>query len=258
MSYPIFSLGGLAICIGYFFAGIVDAISGGGGLITLSTMMAVGFPVRCLVGTNQMAASFGGATSTIEFARKGHVDWTAALPAIPTAILGGILGARLNLLIPLEYLQIIMVVLIPVIAIIVIFKPEFGGEDHSGELSRRQMLLRSLLIGLFFGVYQGFYGAGSGTFFMLGFVVFTKFDLIRASGTTKVVVFASCLSGALTYAVSGTVYWPMVICAAGFNILGNYLGSGLAMTKGARLIRPMFLGILALLLVRLVAGLLQG
>lgn len=255
MDFSILSLSGALVCAAFFFAGIIDAVCGGGGLLTLPVFLATGFPVHFISGTNQVGACFGAITSFCRFAKKGHVYWPVALMTIPIAICGSFLGAHLNMVLPERYLQLVMVLLIPIVSAIVLLKRDFGSENHVAELTRFQLLRATILIGLLMGCYQGFYAAGSGTFFLIGFASLTRLDLIKASGTTKAVVMFAVITSSLTYAASGAVYWPMALLAAVFNITGNYIGSSLAMTKGARIIRPMFLCILALLLVRLVGGL---
>ena len=136
--------------------------------------------------------------------------------------------------------------------LVILFKPTFGAENRVSELTRRQYILASLFIGLVIGGYQGFYGAGSGTFFMLGYALLCKLDLTTASGNTKYVAFCANLASAATFALSGAVVWPAVLLATVTNVAGSYLGAGLAMKRGAKLIRPMFLFVLALLFVRLI------
>ena len=254
MEFSVFSLQGAVLCAAFFLAGIIDAVCGGGGLLTLPMFMTTGFPVHLITGTNQCSIIFGSATSLVRFARTGHVHWPSALVTIPFAIIGAALGARLNILLPERWLEIIMIVLIPLVAAVVLFRRTFGSENHVDELSRTRGMVSAVIIGLVIGMYQGFYGAGAGMFFMLAFAILMKLDLTTASGNTKVVAFCSVVTSSLTYAVSGMVYWPMAITATLFNVAGSYVGAGLAVRRGARFIRPMFLGVLALLFVRLIIG----
>ena len=124
-------------------------------------------------------------------------------------------------------------------------------ENRSDELTTGQQVAVSLFIGLIWGTYTGFYGAGSGTFILLSFALLNKLDLVTASGNTKVCSSVASLTAAITYALSGAVVWQVVLPAALLNILGNYIGAGLALHKGAKVIRPMFFVVLLMLLVRL-------
>ena len=252
MDFAILSLPGLILCGAFFFAGIIDAVCGGGGLLTLPMFMTTGFPVHYITGTNQCSIFFGGATALWRFAKKGHIHWPTALASVPFAMVGSFLGSRLNMILPEESLQLVMILLVPVVAIALLLKRDFGDENHLEEVGKVRRALSALAIGLGIGMYQGFYGAGAGTFYMLAFAILLRLDLTTASGNTKVVSFCSVATSSITYALSGMVYWQVVIAATLFNIVGNYVGAGLAMKRGAKFIRPMFFLVLALLFVRLI------
>lgn len=252
MTFEMFSLSGVILCIAFFFAGIIDAVCGGGGLLTLPMFISIGFPAHFVTGTNQCSILFGNATSLARFAKSGRVHWRSALIAVPFAIIGANLGSRLNMMLPENWLEIIMAMLVPVVAVVVLTKKDFGSDNQIGSLSSLQRIAFSIFIGLVIGCYQGFYGAGSGTFFLLAYTFLMKLDLTTASGNAKVVSFCSVVTSSITYAMSGMVFWPAVIAATAFNIAGNYVGSGLALKRGARFIRPMFLLVLGLLFIRLV------
>ena len=238
----------VAVIAGAFFlAGIIDAVSGGGGLLTLPTFLLLGFPVHLIAGTNQCSCCAGSLISLGRFAKSGRIYWKTAAISAPVSLLGSILGARLNLWIPERYLQIMMMVLLP-IAAATLLNQDFGLENRSDELTTGQQVAVALFIGLIWGTYTGFYGAGSGTFILLSFALLNKLDLVTASGNTKVCSSVASLTAAITYALSGAVVWQVVLPAALLNILGNYIGAGLALHKGAKVIRPMFF---VVLLVRL-------
>ena len=238
----------VAVIAGAFFlAGIIDAVSGGGGLLTLPTFLLLGFPVHLIVGTNQCSCCAGSLISLGRFAKSGRIYWKTAAISAPVSLLGSILGARLNLWIPERYLQIMMMVLLPIAAATLLLNRDFGLENRSGKLTTGQQVA----VALFWGTYTGFYGAGSGTFILLSFAPLNKLDLVTASGNTKVCSSVASLTAAITYALSGAVVWQVVLPAALLNILGNYIGAGLALHKGAKVIRPMFFVVLLMLLVRL-------
>ena len=253
MEFSVLSVQGAILAVTFFFCGIIDAVCGGGGLLSMPMFMAVGFPAHMVTGTNQCSIFFGGATSLARYMKGGHIHWPTAWLAGPLAIVGAFLGARLNLIMPERILEIIMIVLLPVVTLIILLKPTFGAENRVAELTRNRHLLSSLFIGLVIGAYQGFYGAGSGTFFMLGFAILCRLDLTTASGNTKYVAFCANLASAATFALSGAVVWPAVVLATVTNVAGSYLGAGIAMKSGAKVIRPMFLFVLALLFIRLLS-----
>ena len=152
-------------------------------------------------------------------------------------------------------LYYVMLAVVPVMAVFLIFKRDFGQEDRSGELSRGQLMAMAAGIGLVIGGYDGFFGPGAGTFLMLAFTGLCRFDLLTASGNTKVANSASNLASLVTFAIAGKVMWAVGIPAALCGIAGNYLGSSLALKGGAKVIRPMFFVVLTLLLARLIYGL---
>ena len=251
MEFSVFSLQGLLLGVTLFFSGVIDAVCGGGGLLSMPMYMAVGFPAHYVTGTNQCSIFFGGVTSLLRYMKAKRIHWPTALITGPLAIFGAFLGAKLNLVLPERILEIVMVMLIPVAAAVILMKRDFGSENRVAEISSGRKLFGALFIGLVVGAYQGFYGAGSGAFFMLGFCLLHKLDLTMASGNTKFVAFCANISSAATFAFSGMVVWPAVLLATVFNVAGSYIGAELAMKKGAKVIRPMFLFVLALLFVRL-------
>ena len=171
------------------------------------------------------------------------------------ALVGAWLGVQINLVMPEQMLYYVMLAVVPVMAVFLIFKRDFGQEDRSGELSRGQLMAMAAGIGLVIGGYDGFFGPGAGTFLMLAFTGLCRFDLLTASGNTKVANSASNLASLVTFAIAGKVMWAVGIPAALCGIAGNYLGSSLALKGGARVIRPMFFVVLSLLLARLIYGL---
>lgn len=251
MEFAFFSWQSVAVCAAYFAAGIIDAISGGGGLITVPALMTLGIPAHYIAGTNQCSALMGNLASIYKYARTGNVHFRSGIITAVTAIIGGIIGAELNMIIPEKYLETVMILLMPLIALMVFLKKDFGEDDRSATLSAFRLFMRAALIGLFAGAYQGFYGPGAGMIYMLALALLIRLNLVKASGTARFVSAFACMSASLTYAVSGLVIWRIVIVATVFNIAGNYLGANLAIKKGAKLIRPVLLLVLALLFIKL-------
>lgn len=242
----------ILLCAAFFFAGIIDAISGGGGLLTLPTFLLAGFPAHFVAGTNQCSCLLGSITAAFRYMKEDKIYWFTALISAATAVPGSVLGARLNLIMPERYLQILMVVLLPVVAIVLLVNQRSGTENRVETLSRPQQITAAVMIGFLLGGYTGFYGAGGGTFILLSFVFLNRLDLVTASGNTKVCSTFATITASLTYALSGAVVWPAAIAAAVFNIAGNYIGAGLALRNGKKIIQPMFLLVLILLFARLI------
>lgn len=224
-------------------AGFVDAAAGGGGLISLPAYLAAGLPAQLASGTNKMGSVFGTALATAKYAREGRIAWRAAIPAVVGALPGAALGARLLLLVPEGAAQIFLLIAVPVVAVVLFFRRD----RLDAPVPARPWVC--LLIGLLVGMYDGFVGPGTGTFLMLAFSAFCRMDLVRASGSAKLVNLASNLAAMLTFLSSGSVLVALAIPAALCSMAGNYLGASLAVRKGARFIRPLSFAVLALLLV---------
>ena len=243
------------VFITYFIGGIVDAVCGGGGLITLPVLFAIGVPAHIAVGTNQTSILPGVVTSVVKFHKSGRIDIKNTIYAVPFGLVGGFAGAKLNLLVSEWYLQVILLILIPFLVIFSILKPGVGAEDRSKENSKKKTVLLSAVIGFAVGTYHAFYGPASGTFYMLAFSAFLKYDLVTATGNSSFVTMFVSIISSLTYALSGCVQWFYVLLAVPAYALGNYVGASLAISKGAKFVRPMYYGILVLLFIKLIKDL---
>lgn len=241
----------MIVCPLVFLGGMIDAVAGGGGLITLPAYLLAGLPPHLASGTNKCGNAFGTFLSTGRFLKRGEVHLPSALTGGAMALVGAWLGARLNMVMPERFLYYFMLAVVPIMAIFLLFKRDFGTEDHSSELGRVRLLLLAGGIGFAIGCYDGFFGPGAGTFLMLAFTGLCRFDLLTASGNTKVANSASNLASLVTFALAGKVMWAVGIPAALCGIAGNYVGSSLALKGGAKVIRPMFFVVLTLLVVRL-------
>lgn len=252
MNIELLSIQTLVCSIAYFFAGIVDSITGGGGLITLAVMLTVGIPVHNIIATNQCAAFVGTGVGAYKFLRSGKIHHSSALITLPFAVIGSYCGARLNLLVPDYFLKVFLLVAVPIIAVFVITNKSLGEVDRIDEQSGLSIAVWSAAIGLVLGGYQGFYGAGSGVFFMIAYAALLKLDLVRATGNTRFVLAVASITSVITYTASGAVIWAIALPSAVFYSLGSYLGATLAIKKGAGFIRPVMICVVILLIVKLV------
>lgn len=250
MNVDLFSLQALLCCLAFFFAGIVDSITGGGGLITIPVMLATGIPVHYITGTNQCSAWIGSGVASYKFVRSGNIHLRSAFITLPFAIIGSYIGARLNLIVPDRYLKVFMLVTIPIIAAFIFSNKQLGEEDHSDEQSTMAIVLWSVLIGFVLGGYQGFYGPGSGLFFMLAYAACLKLDLVKATGNTRFVIAIASIASVFAYASSGNVIWNLAIILNVFYIIGSYLGAVLVIRNGARIIRPIMICVVGLLIIK--------
>lgn len=244
------------VCPLVFLGAVVDAIAGGGGLITLPAYLLAGLSPHAATATNKCGNVFGTAMVTVRFIKRGHVHRNAAIVSAIAALIGSHLGTKLNLIIPSEMLYYIMLAAVPVLAVFLIVKRDFGDVSNLEKFSPRTLLIVSALVGFILGGYDGFFGPGAGTFMMLAFTGICGFDLLMASGNSKVINTASNVASLITFAMAGQVVWAVGLPAACCNLVGSYIGSKLALEKGAKVIRPMFLVVLAILVGKLVWDLL--
>lgn len=242
------------VIIGVFLAAFVDGIAGGGGIISVPAYFLAGLPAHLALGTNKLSSSIGTVVSTVRFVRGGFVKWKLALPSIALAILGSHFGTRLQLSLDEKWLKWMLLLVLPVVAFVILRQKKLPEEP--GEIAPRKQALIVLAASLVIGAYDGFYGPGAGTFLLLVYCQLGKMDLRTASGNVKLVNLSSNTASLVTSLLSGKVFIALGLIAAGFSILGHFLGSGLAIRDGSRIVRPIILLVLALLTVKVVSELL--
>ncbi len=237
------------LCVLVFLAGFVDSIAGGGGLLSIPAYLMAGFPPHLAAGTNKLSASMGTTISTIRYFRHGRVHLVAALASAALAFPGSALGSRAALALPSEGFRVAILVLIPVAAALVLTRPNGADADDRREPTRHGFAFWAIagLIGFAIGFYDGFFGPGTGTFVMLLHHLVLGFGLRTASGNARVVNLSSNYAAFLVFLFAGQIVWVPGLAAGLCGIAGNWLGSGLAIRKGSRIIKPAFAAVLALL-----------
>lgn len=241
----------LILCPMVFLAGFIDSIAGGGGLISLPAYLLCGFPAHIALGSNKMSSAVGTFIATCRYWRNGAVDIKVGLSAGLLALVGSAAGARLAIAVSDRFLRTMLLILLPVVAAIILLSKRGGEIDHSGSLSARRSIVIASMIGLGIGAYDGFFGPGTGTFLILAFTGLLRFDYTKASGTAKVVNLSSNIAALAMFVLSSNVAFWAAIPAAACSVAGNWIGSGMAIRRGARFIRLILVVVLALLFVRL-------
>jgi len=231
-------------------AGTVDAIAGGGGLITLPALLAAGLPPHLALGTNKGQSVWGSAAALVAFWRADRVDRKQALFAFPLGLAGSLIGAELVLLISPAALRPLVIAMLVGAALLLLVRKPSRAEDEDTSRSMRAA-------GLAFAIaaYDGFFGPGTGTFLIVGFVALCGRSLVRATADAKVVNFASNLAAVAAFAHGGSILWTLAVPMAAGQLVGGVVGARLAMQGGARLIRIMVLVVSGALVVKLVADL---
>jgi uncharacterized protein len=232
-----------------FFAGLVDAIAGGGGLIALPALLATGLPPHVALGTNKGQAVFGAAASAISFWRRGIVDRDRAPLGFAAGLAGSTLGVLGVLAVPVRPLRVVVIVLLLVAAAIVLARRNVETRPRSMSAGARAAALAC--IALVIGAYDGFFGPGTGSMLVVAFSVVFGDALTRASGNAKIVNLASNLAAMLLFAQRGVVVWSLALPMAAANALGAAVGVHLAARKGDRLVRGVVLLVVAAIVVKL-------
>ncbi|MFM2151677.1 MAG: hypothetical protein RL199_112 [Pseudomonadota bacterium] len=216
-----------------FLAGLVDAIAGGGGLVTVPALLATGLPASLVLGTNKGQSVFGSAAALVRYARAGLVDRRRAVPAFVLGASGAILGVRLVTALPPGVLRPVVLGLLVVVALSMLLRPK----APSGRRPLRRAGRLAPLFALGMGLYDGFFGPGTGTFLIVGFVLLFGESLREASANAKVVNFASNLASVVLFARAGAVVWTLSLPMAAAQVAGGWTGARLASQLGDALVR---------------------
>ncbi|WP_245451490.1 TSUP family transporter [Georhizobium profundi] len=244
----ILSTATLILVLAAFLAGFIDAIAGGGGLITVPALLLAGVPPVESLGTNKLQSLFGSASATIAYSKKGHVDLKKQWRWAVYSFVGACAGALLATVMPGIVLATLLPVLLILIALYFAFKPDLNDVDRAERM--RPALFGVLLVPLI-GFYDGLFGPGTGSFFMLAFVALAGFGVLKATAHTKLLNFASNLGGFVVFALMGVVHWKIGLLMGVAQFAGARVGAGLAMKNGAKLIRPLLVLVCIALAVRL-------
>ena len=231
-----------------FVAGFVDSIAGGGGLITVPALLLGGLaPVEALA-TNKLQGLFGSGSATLHYASKGHVDLRRQLPSAALAFGGGIAGALLATVIPGDILRLFLPPVLVVIALYFALKPNMDDVDRA---ERVTPFLFGVAVVPLVGFYDGVFGPGAGSFYMLAFVALAGYGVLKATAHTKLLNFSSNLGGFATFALAGAVSWKVGVLMGVAQFLGARVGAALAIRNGARLIKPLLVVVCVALAIRL-------
>ena len=240
----------LLLCLVSFAAGYLDSIAGGGGLLMLPAFLLCGVPADFALGTNKLTASLGTAASLATYARSGLVIWRLAVVGLPVAFLGAFIGSKLLLLLDSAAIGKVVLVLLP-FGILATLLPKTARVQER-ELVSRDLYLRTPLVCAAVSLYEGFFGPGSASFFILGFHHFLGIGLVRAVASSKIFNFTAGMSSVLVYALHGRILWLEAIPLALAAVVGGVVGSRMAIRSGAGFIRKILALSLGLLFVSLV------
>ena len=241
----------LLASVASLLAGCIDAIVGGGGLILVPALFAI-FPTThpaTLFGTNKGAAVWGTGMATVQYSRRVSLPWHALGPAAATAAAGSLAGAWLVTVISPDFLRKVLPVILLVVLLYTVAKKELG-RTHTPRFSGRYEALAASTIGLFIGFYDGFFGPGTGSFFVFLLVRWLGYDFLHASAGAKLLNTATNLAALLLFTLKGHVWWHFALVMAVSNVVGSLLGTHLALKHGTGFVRGVFIAVVSALILK--------
>jgi uncharacterized membrane protein YfcA len=218
--------------------GFIDSISGGGGLITMPTLLAVGLPPQIALGTNKLQSCIGTIIAVWRYARAGLLKARGLWLACAVSLFAGMTGAYAVSVVSTEFLKQCIPWMLAAVAIYTALNRRFGLHEGTEKLSP---VLFAVLFGALFGFYDGFFGPGVGSFWALSLVTLLGLDLRHATGYTKAANLASVIGALVIFLANGSVHFVAGGAMIAGQLFGARLGSGLVVTRGAAFIRPVFL-----------------
>jgi uncharacterized membrane protein YfcA len=232
-------------------AGLVDAIAGGGGLITLPVLLSIGIPPKLALGTNKFQSSFGSFTASYYYTHRGVAHPRSAKLGVIMTLVGAGLGAWAVQQVSSDVLSGVVPYLLLVIVLYTLLTPRLGEVRTVPKISENAFYI---LTGIVLGFYDGFFGPGVGSFWTILFVFGLGFDLMKATGYTKVMNFASNIISFVVFFIGGHIWFIGGVCMAAGQILGSRIGASLAIKKGARFIRPLYIAVVVVTIMKLLWG----
>lgn len=246
----------LLICAGVFLASFMDAIAGGGGIISVPTYLLAmhGTPIYYIFGTNKLSSAVGTVFSTARFIKNKCVNWPLAIPSVILALLGAVGGTWLQHHTPHIVLKYLLLIVLPVVAAFTLRNRIWSDKPEQIAFGKQAAIvwIASALI----GAYDGYYGPGTGTFLMIVFIRLAKLETRMAAGNVKIVNLSSNIGSLFTAWQAGYVFWGVGLIAAIASVAGHYIGAGLAIKNGSKIVRPTVVIVLILLTVKIISELL--
>ncbi|MBF0680936.1 MAG: TSUP family transporter [Devosia sp.] len=219
-----------------FLAGFVDAVAGGGGMLSVPALLSVGLPPVAALATNKMQSVIGTAMAVTTYWRRGYVELKTLLPGLLLAFAGSAIGALIVSRVDTSLLNIAVPIALIAIALYFLFSPKLSDADRASRLSFEKFMP---VMAFVVGFYDGIFGPGTGSFFSIGFVLLFGLGLTRATGNTKALNLMSNTAALVVFIPMGQVVWPIALVMAIGQIAGGYIGARTGIKYGAKVIRPL-------------------
>lgn len=230
-------------------AGFIDSIAGGGGLLTLPSLLAVGLPPATALATNKLQSCGGSFSASLYFVQKRMVDLNQQKWSILAVFISSVMGTLLIMHINADFLRLLLPVLTISVGLYFLFSPTVGEEDRKSRLSTLQF---AFIPAAAIGFYDGFFGPGAGSFYALIYVTLAGFNLTKATAHTKVLNFTSNIASLLFFIFAGQVIWTIGFVMLIGQFIGARLGARVVMAKGRKLIRPMLIIVSTIMSIKLI------
>lgn len=239
-------------------AGFIDAVAGGGGLITLPAYLLTGMPAHNAYAVNKFAAATGTTLASINYFRGKAMDVKVAIVAAVGSGAGSAVAAQIVLILSDEILKLLVLCAVPIVAIVIFTqrnKPDVN--RVTSEMSFKKICL-AFAIGFMVGGYDGLIGPGTGTFAIMAFSAIMGYDLLTAGGNAKVINLASNVAALITFMFKGLVIFKIAVPCAVATVIGTQIGTHMALKKGGRFIQPMMMFVVSLMLIKMIYDLVVG
>ena len=246
----------LIIFVMVFVGSVIDALSGGGGLITIPTYLMCGLPPHIAIGTNKINSTMGTLISTVTYYKRGFVERRLVIPIVIATVLGAVSGSGCVLLLPDKILKYFMVALLPFIVVLMI-RQKLPDIEQPAVIKGAKQWLKLMVVVFVIGFYDGFYGAGTGLFLVIAFSYLMRMNVYQSAGNSKISNLASNCSALIVFVMNGNICYPLAIIATVAAVLGQILGSGLLIVKGSLIVKPTIFFVLSILMVSTVYDLIR-
>ena len=228
-------------------AGFIDAVAGGGGIITIPVLLASGIPPHIALATNKLQGTFGSGMASYNFISKGFISWKEVSLGVFYTFIGAAIGTYAILLIDASMLSKIIPIMLVGIFLYTLFSPKMGANDKHALLGSH---LFFFIFGLALGFYDGFFGPGTGSFFVFLFVRLLGYDFLNASASAKLLNVATNVAAIILFSLKGHVWWHFALPLAVANVLGSVLGTHMALKHGTGFVRGIFIAVVSLLILK--------
>lgn len=248
----------LIICPLTAVAGFVDTVAGGGGLISLPAYLIAGVPVHMAIGTNKVNSILSNIPAIFSFTKSGYIKLKLAILGVICGLIGSAAGAQLAMMISEDKFKILMMILVPCTAAYVLFGKAFGNDEEESKPKTPKAIFLCVIVTLLVGAYDGFYGPGSGVFYLLLLVSLAGFTLQEANGLCKMVMFCTNFAGTAVFLMHGQILWSIGICAGISQMIGSAIGAKFFIKNGSKSTKPITLVVLVIFFIKMITEIFGG